>query len=469
MEGSKFLKQKLPELHNSKEVNRAVKNHIRTKNEKISNTGEDKIEAYINRLEKLILKGVIFDDKEEKYVEQERIDFENSKRPRALLLLREKLMDKYVRNNLDKKTDGVIRVEERAARELGMGDLQYGEEQINQRQEVLIQDIEKSLDSWISYLSDNNEPYPAWFRYYVFRNVLNMGDFDKDRKEFKERSAGSAGLFPEIDRGALAYIQDMIDASKDENKLKKLKEAQLLSANNDLKYDQIITKQKAQEFSKLSFPKQYTEAMKQNGEITPEMRAETRGRWIKYQQGTDPTALWSSLQNKGTAWCTNGYGTASTQLNSGDFYVYYTLDKKGEPTIPRIAIRMDGENQIGEVRGVEDKDQNLEGNMIPVLEEKFKDFGSEGDRYKKKSADMKRLTEIDNKLQKDQSVELSKEELRFLYQVDSQIEGFGYQDDPRIQEILNNRNRKQDIVIICDCDPKNIVTNINDINENTSL
>src|SRR3989338_2708750 len=37
---------------------------------------------------------------------------------------------------------------------------------------------------------------------------------------------------------------------------------------------------------------------------------------------------------------------------SGDFYVYYTNDSSGEPTQPRLAIRMDGDNRIGEVRGI---------------------------------------------------------------------------------------------------------------------
>src|SRR3989338_6633226 len=100
------------------------------------------------------------------------------------------------------------------------------------------------------------------------------------------------------------------------------------------------------------------------------MREETTGKWVKYQKGTDSTALWASLQNKGTAWCTKGFATAETQLKGGDFYVYYTLDRQGKPSIPRIAIRMQ-EEQIFEVRGVSDNQQNLEGNMTEIAEEKM--------------------------------------------------------------------------------------------------
>ena len=52
----------------------------------------------------------------------------------------------------------------------------YGEQELEQRGEIAVEDLEKSLDQWISYLSDANEPYPVWFRYYVFRNILD--DFD---------------------------------------------------------------------------------------------------------------------------------------------------------------------------------------------------------------------------------------------------------------------------------------------------
>ncbi|HNP79453.1 MAG TPA: NAD(P)H-dependent glycerol-3-phosphate dehydrogenase, partial [Candidatus Pacearchaeota archaeon] len=227
--------------------------------------------------------------------------------------------------------------------------------------------------------------------------------------------------------------------------------------------DQLITKEKVANFAKLSFAKQYAEGIKQSGEITPEMRQETRGEWKKYQKDTDPTALWASLQNKGTAWCTKGFGTAQTQLKGGDFYVYYTLDKQGKPTIPRIAIRMQG-NDIGEVRGVADNDQNLEGNMVDIAQNKMNEFPG-AEKYIKKSADMKFLTQIDKKTQNNE--ELNKDELTFLYEIDSPIQGFGYKTDPRIKEIRSQRNPEQDMLIIFDCTKDQIAHNQKEINENT--
>src|SRR3989344_2200786 len=384
MENPRFLKEKY-DLHNAPEVAQAAERTESKAGERVPQDPEARIQNYLDRLERLALDPA---------KEQRRTMFANEPRPRAIGLLREMVMNKYVRPNKEKMAEGAARVEERAARELGIG-AHYGEQELEQRGEIAVKDLEKSLDNWISYLSDANEPYPTWYRNYAFRNVLDLGDYDKDKGEFTKRSQGTARLFPDIDRGALAYVQQMIEASKDMAMLERLQKAQRAAAGGDIPQDQLITKEKATNFAKISFAKQYAEGIGQAGEITPEMRQETRGTWVKYQKGTDPTAPWASLQNKGTAWCTKGFATAEKQLEGGDFYVYYTADRQGKPSIPRIAIRMQGDS-VGEVRGVADNDQNLEGNMAEIAEEKMKELpGSE--RYKKASADMKRLTAIDKK------------------------------------------------------------------------
>ena len=418
---------------------------------------EAQIQNYLNRLDKLFL---------DSNKEQRRKTLNGEQRPRALFMLREMIMNKYVRQNKEKMAEGAARVEERAARELGM-EIEYNDEALEQRGDIAVTDLEKSLDQWILYLSDMNEPYPTWFRYYAFRNILDLGDYDKDKGEFTKRSQGSTRLFPDIDRGALAYVEQMIEAAKDPEMLNRLRKAQQEAANNNIPESQFITKQKAEAFAKLSFAKQYAEGIKQAGEVTPEMKKETQGKWIKYQQGTDPTALWASLQNKGTAWCTKGFATAETQLKGGDFYVYYTLDSQGKPTIPRIAIRMDGRDggqSIGEIRGVADNDQNLEGNMAEIAQAKAKEF-SGFESYQKKYADMKMLTEIDKKTKQKQA--LNKEELSFLYEIDNSINGFGYQKDPRIVQIRKERKIEEDMSIIFNCAKEQIVKNPENVNENT--
>lgn len=463
MKNPEFLKKKY-DLHNAPEVEASAKRAQERTGEKAPQDPEAKIQNYLDRLERLVL---------DPNKEQQKKMYGSETRPRALSLLREMVMNKYVRSNKEKMAEGAARTEERAARDLGV-EAHYKQEQLAERGEIAVEDLEKSLDNWISYLSDANEPYPMWFRYYAFRNILDLGDFDKDKKEFTKRSQGSVKLFPDIDRGALAHIQEMIEAGKDSAILEHLQKAQQESANGDIPQNELITKEKVANFAKLSFAKQYSESIKQSGEITPEMREETRGKWIKYGQGTDPTALWASLQNKGAAWCTKGFGTAERQLRGGDFYVYYTLDKQGSPAIPRIAIRMEGEN-IGEVRGVADNQQNLEGNMTDIAEEKMSELPGK-EKYQKISADMKQMTVIykksfqENKDTAEKTYlnpQLTKDELIFLYEINSKIEGFGYQRDPRIKELLDQRSSKEDAPIVFDCEPSQIAYNQGEINENT--
>ena len=69
---------------------------------------------------------------------------------------------------------------------------------------------------------------------------------------------------------------------------------------------------------------------------------------------------------------------------------------------------------------------------------------------------MKMLTEIEKKTKNQE--ELNKEELRFLFEMDDQIDGFGYQKDPRIKELRDTRNIQKDLPIIFSCQPEQIAT-----------
>jgi len=101
---------------------------------------------------------------------------------------------------------------------------------------------------------------------------------------------------------------------------------------------------------------------------------------------------------------------------------------------------MQGGN-IGEVRGI-GPEQNLDPYIGEVVEKKMSEF-PDGKAYKKKSADMKRLTEIDKKNLAGEN--LNADDIRFLYEIDEKIEGFGYQRDPRIEEIRGKRDTKKEL------------------------
>ncbi|MEN9654121.1 MAG: hypothetical protein RL235_233 [Chlamydiota bacterium] len=418
---------KIPELQTSPDVGKAVKRQERLSGERVPNDPSARIEAYMDRL------GNVFLHPDEK------------KRERNLEMLRPKIYDALLikKQNFP---ESYFELQQRIARERGQAVEEIPPHVRDQMMDVAIEDQKASLDAWIDYLTSNDAVYPTWFKYFVWRNITKLSQFDKERGEFKKRTDSTVAPFPDIYYEPLAQIADLYEKVKADNK--QLKEAEVREA-----------------FSK-KFPALYAELIQKSLAASLERKEETKGKWIKYDQNDEQAAerLFSSLEGKGTGWCTAGRSTARTQIDSGDFYVYYTNDKDGQPTQPRLAIRMEGTDKIGEVRGILPH-QGVEPLLQDVLDTKLEGFGKEADTYRKKSADMKQLTVIDEKSKA--GTALSKDDLIFLYEIHSKIEGFGYQRDPRIDELRKTRNVEVDMPVIFDCEKKQIARNPKEVNEFT--
>ena len=314
------------------------------------------------------------------------------------------------------------------ARERGYGNIRLTNEDKKRMTDQVIEDQKHSLDKWIEYFlyDEESKSYEMWEKYWVFQGLQNLGKYDKATYKFSKRDKTTVYPFPPVEREfiftTLHLMEDYIKDKKGDEEIK----SALGSGNFKILYEYVI---------KQSMLK---DKLQSNT---------TSGKWVKYEQGSDYNILRDSLQGYYTGWCTAaGENFAKSQLAGGDFYVYYSFDNNGEAKIPRIAIRMDGKNKIGEIRGIADR-QNMEPEMMPILEEKLKEF-PDRDKYLKKEHDMKLLTLIDKKV--NNNIELTLDELKFLYEIDSKIEGFGYEKDPRINEIKNKRNIKKDCALIFD-------------------
>ena len=312
------------------------------------------------------------------------------------------------------------------ARERGYGNTSLTDKDKEKMIKQVIEDQKETLDKWIEYFlyDEESKSYEMWEKYWVFQGLQTLGKYDKKTYKFSKRDKTTVYPFPPVEREyiftTLNLIEDFLKNKKTEDDIKNALEA----GNFKLLYEYVIKQ------SMLRGEKQSNC---------------TSGKWIKYKQGSDYTILRNSLQGYYTGWCTAaGENFARGQLANGDFYVYYTLDNNGEAKVPRIAIRMNGNTKINEIRGIADN-QNIEPEMLPILEEKLKEF-PDRDKYYKKEHDMKLLTLIDKKVNK--NIELSIDELKFLYEIDNEIEGFGWRKDPRIQEIKNKRNHKKDYALI---------------------
>jgi hypothetical protein len=173
----------------------------------------------------------------------------------------------------------------------------------------------------------------------------------------------------------------------------------------------------------------------------------TTGEWITYEQGADYRLLMKSLLGHNTGWCTSSPGSASSQINSGDIYVYYSEDENGRYTIPRIAIRMvvqGGKQTIREVRGIANN-QNIDPFVIDIVESKLRELPN-GETYMQASKDMHMLNQVEQKHR--EGLALDVDELVFLYQINTSIQAFGYGLDERITDILRDRLVKKDLIKI---------------------
>ncbi len=413
-----FLQKKYPDLPGSKPVESAVKK-ARASGKKIHDNPE-RVGAYMERLEKI--------------TENER-GFSKLKH----MVLNRFAIDARDEDTLNKIAEGLYESEKRIAIEQGRGaDIERLESEhdvIRRYKPLILEKAEiqrKTLSSWLDYLQENDAKQPAWFRYFVVRSLEKMGTLDKEKITYSKRTPSTIAPFPELNSEALGWVYKRLDEgidpedAKDEEKRKRL-EALIQS----------------KDFAKLYAFAQIETAGKFNRETI-------EGAWKKYDQGSDFRLLEKDLKGKGTGWCT-AEGSAEGQLQAGDFLVYYSKGSSGAFTEPRVAIRMEGEN-VGEVRGVNPK-QEIEDELVDIAQKQYHNLPG-GESYDKKATDMKTLTHLVKKQEKGQP--FSKDDLRFLYELDAPIEGFGYEADPRVEELRSRRNTRHDLAIIFDCTEKEL-------------
>ena len=411
-----FLKQKFDGLHISPEVESATKRkEVREGSKKITKPTE-KIEAHLDRLDE------IFSTED------------NNKRKFRINFLKDKLHDKFIIKPED-IPESYYDQQRRIVRQEGHGDVEITPNMRKDAETTIVADQKASLDTWIDYLGSKDATYPNYLKYFAFRGIIKLGKYNKEKQKFANRTKETVAPFIELNREALAYVLDALEKEhqgQEQGELSEEFKKYLKNANFGKMYAQAIK-----------------DIYKQGGMEKLDIHD---GKWIKYEQGNNYQKLHKSLQGKATGWCTAGESTANTQLKNGDFYVYYTKNNDGQYTEPRIAIRMNGKNKIGEIRGAA-PNQNLESEAEEILDEKLTEF-PDSEAYKQKSHDMKLLTQIEEKQNNNQ--ELSKEDLKFLYEVNNPIKGFGYQKDPRIKEIQDQRNVKKDLSFVFECSQEQI-------------
>lgn len=388
--GEEFLNKLYSEMYKEYTVSRSA-----SKNAKPT----DKISGYLERLENI------------------HNNVKNNKH--KLNLLKQFYYEKYIIKELP---DNYIRLQQKIRRERGIGVGQITEEEQQQLLRKVQLEQKKSLDIWLNYLIGDESDYPMWFKNYAFQGMLRLNKFNKDTLSFGRRTERTTEAYIELNKRVLSNVYDAL--------------------KNEIGSDSLSKEQEEAIKNGESFGKLYTyyllkDYMKNSEKI--------EGIWKKYEKGSDYHLLYDVLQGKNTRWCTALEPDTIEQLEKGDFYIYFTKDEMGEYVNPRIAIKMIGDS-IDEVRGVA-PGQGLESNMIEIARKKLDEFPDKN-RFLKRISDMNQMTEIDRK--QNSGIDLSKKELKFLYEIEKAVDGFGMVKDPRIEEIKQKRNQKKDYATIFD-------------------
>lgn len=305
-----------------------------------------------------------------------------------------------------------------------------------EKKEMSIEDQKARLDSWLNYITGPEaENYPAAYRYWAFAEMLKLGSYDDERKAYHKRTETTAAPFPELDQQALALVFDEI--------IRKQNNEPSGFVARDAAFQNEFRKRLEGE----SFGKLYAAIQEHLKSLRfPEERLViTQGEWRTFPEGSDPEEVAKSLEGFHTQWCIAGKGTAGSYLSHADLHIYYSEDVDGKNVIPRACIVDSKEGGITEVRGIMSDDrskQHLDDYITPVVEARLSRIPG-GEKWQSTMKDMRQLAQIHIKHK--QREKLTKEDLRFLYEVDRTIASTGYGRDTRITEILKGRDIKDDL------------------------
>lgn len=303
----------------------------------------------------------------------------------------------------------------------------------------LISDQKSSLDKWIDYFKNKEgSKYSYSLKCWAFMGMLNLGNYDTDNQTFERRSKSTISNF--VDLNVIAITQT------------------LQTMNNYLTGEKIKDPKLLRILEGYNFGNLYAYYFSIELE---QQKANFDGKWIKYEKDSDPSNLVESLEGMGTNWCITAYYDAKGKLELGPIYIYYTKNSEGDYKVPRLAIRLESDD-IVEIKGIA-KGQNIETNMEQVVASKLSEF-SNARNYLNQLNDMNKLTIISRKNEK--NIELTREELIFIYEIDRNIQELGNRQDPRIDKIISTRNKKKDLAIIFGCKEENIACNLRELIEN---
>lgn len=282
----------------------------------------------------------------------------------------------------------------------------------------------RSLEGWLDYLSSPSASmYPMWAKYWAFQGMTKLGSYDSFQDNYQKRDKNTLNPFIEPNPEIIGKCMEIIIKLVKKEKIDTDIEEKLSKAD--------------------SFKKIYLAVNRKYRSVMKNKSSSTDGIWKKYiNNENDANSLLHAIECKNTGWCIANGTSIRSFLREGDFYIYYTIDDKGEYTIPRIAILTKGQDDIDQIRGIE-PGENLEESMLKIVENKLNSMGFLTEEAVKNQMDIiNGLRELNTiGIKSINKIKLTDEELKHFY---TRKYGFGYSTDPKHDKIIDIRNVADD-------------------------
>lgn len=402
-----------------------------------------RIEAYMKRLENVFLNP-------EELTEEQNLGLSGKTvGKRNIEILRPKIHENSIIKDRD-FPESHFEHQKQILTERGMGDVTSTSTQRREEIRRVQESQRRSLDAWIDYLSGRDCRYPADIKYFAMQGVFRLGNFDTTRYSFTKRRPDTTAPFAEIDREALSKVLGAMNAKHHGGDTESYwpRLLQMIDGGS-------------------SFGDLYAEAMRFLDEQAGKenLLPITAGEWRVFPKRSDARFLTQALEGKRSNLCLADVGSAQSYLNQGAVEIYFSNDRAGQPSIPRIALAYN-ESGVYEVRGTFNTNEDIDPYMARtnILSDRLKNV-PHGKSFEKKDRDMRKVTELAKK--REHGEEFTPDDLMFLYEINGPIEGFGYNKDPRVAELIKDRNTEEDEPRVFGCTGDQIAHFPSEINRNT--
>lgn len=324
------------------------------------------------------------------------------------------------------------------------------EENIKDKESVsfIIEKQKRSLSDCLDYFlgDDRARSFPIWVRYWAFQGLMKMGTYNGDTNSYSYRNDKSTASFLILNELNVKSLNDTMQMMVD-----------YLGNDSEVSDDELESLLKNGKFSSLFSYNRWKNIV----HINEKNSKSFDGIWKSYPKGSDISELQNAVNKNVTYWCIEDPTVMEEYNSSNDFEVYYTKDEDGEYSIPKVAVVVN-DGKVKEVRGVFDPHENIDGFLVPVVFDKLSTLDCDSSFYKRLD-NVKKLNIIENKHLND--IELSKDELKFLYEIDGRVLTLGRDtgSEFRINNIKRARDKKSDFAFLFDCERDQVAVDFDEL------